>query len=202
MWIMLTTKLPVKPSPPKLAILWSTPWLDQEKINDQFKRFKDYHEGQWDDPREAKLKAWKMVCETEDYFFDEFDFGKEHVEARARAIMYKGEKIKVFPAEYSSMTDEKMSLYVQGDGSGDPSHYLVEDGNSIAEDFIIKGILDGEIRPIYEAALIDGCTHAQAMMTAMEMDITLPDAQYPAIGWYRCHPQYAQLYCHDFEMQE
>lgn len=208
MWIMLIKKLPVKPSPPKLSIFWSVPWPAEGEIG--------VHAGLCQicgqKPKKGRYKNATATCDCgtptlvtpdDNDIRDPTGFGREPNWVGARKIRYQGKDIRVFPHEFSKLKSENMRLYILGDDESDGdtrSHELVPEG--VAEQEMVKAILDGETRPIYDQALGDGCTTAQAMAVAMGIDITLPDAEFPPLGWYRCRPEYASAYCWDWEMKE
>jgi hypothetical protein len=201
MWIMLIEKLPTVISPPKFGIFWSTEWINGKIAAQQKKRLiHQYHDVDRYDKREVDV-LWDHTTQREDRLAAEPFWGWEPNEARARGILYGGEKIKVYPHEYSEMTPEKMRLYVFGDEQGDGSHILIEDTTSVADEILIRQVLDGETRPIYEAALIDGASHAQAMATAFGMDITIPEAEFPPIGWYQIVPEYGLIFATEDELR-
>lgn len=194
MWIMLIKKLPIRPSPAKLSIFWAVPWPDEHQVALQQKQYFDEALGKWS-------IGWGYEFDRaeppQDYFFD--DFGKEPNAANAVRIRYKGHDLRVWPHEYSILSPENMAEYVR------ESHELVAD--EVSENRWLGKIIERDTESqqfnVYEAALLDGCTVAEATLTAMEMDITIPDPQFPpAIGWYRCKPHYAEIYCYEWEMIE
>jgi hypothetical protein len=124
---------------------------------------------------------------------------KEPNWAGAMRILYAGAAIRVFPHEYSLMTPDKMQVYCVGDSNTEPSHILVPETESAG--ILHTMITDGDLRPIYDAALLDGCTPEQAYLTAMEIDIT-EQIDFPAVGWYKLHPAYAAYFCTEFEFTE
>lgn len=233
MWIILIKKLPTKPSPPKLSMFWSTPWPGPEqnygnglgvgapkKGKNRKKKAKD-----------GDLYAIPSVCANcgaqiqydktssgEDWAYCRCDeppvpvtedddriapneFGYEPNWAFARRIHYKGQDIRVFPHEFNKLKAENMRLYITGDDESGPSHELVPEG--VAAEREINAILDGETRPIYETAMNEGATPAQAMLVAMGQDITLENDEFPpAIGWYRPLRWAAEPFCEEWEMQE
>lgn len=202
MWILLTTKLPTEPSPPKLSIFWSTAWPDEGTISEM--QIRKVAVEVLDVPlkkraalrKDVKEAAKKYINEHE-FIYDNYGFGKEPIFEHARRIHYKDTDIRVLPGEYKVQTAELMKEYIFNDN---PSHELVAD--TVADESIIEQILDGVTRPIYEAALLDGANEAQAMQVAMGNDITMPDSEFPPIGWYKCHPSYAVEFCHPWEMKD
>ena len=182
MWILLTGHLPVKYAPPRLSIFWSTPWPNEKFVKQQEKRYSNRY-----DLSDQPTNQWKN---QPDVFYDMF--GKDPNWAKARRIAYKEQDIRVFAHEFNQLTPENMALYVLGDDDVDPSHDLVSD--SVASDMLVKGALDGESKPIYDAALMDGAEHGQALATALGHDITLPAADFMPLGWYRLKPGYQVLF--------
>ncbi len=228
MWIILIKKLPVKPSPPKLSIFWSEPWIDREKSLDQFeilygKRsergriIREGTEGTMDesfylddngnrlppDLLEKKM-IYHMQVNVPGKILDDIGWGFEHNYARARMILYKGNQIRVFDDEYNPVTQNNMSMYIGVSGE-DQSHDLVPEGTASTK--IVEEVLKGSLKDIYDAALVEGCDTAQAMAVALGIEIENPSdsnslATFPAIGWYRCRPEYALIYCDEWEIAE
>lgn len=177
MWILLTTKLPTGPSPPKLSIFWSLPWPQEEYVQTIKKRI-----------RETNRALQKISLF---HASDLVDIGQWE---GARKIRYKDENIRVFPREFNPVETKFIEEMVNGG-----AHALVPE--SVAEEAMIHKVLKKGQREIYEAALIDGCTEAQAMATALGQDVTLPNWKFPPIGWYKPNPNYAQYFCHDWELK-
>ena len=163
MWIMLIRRLPTDPAPPLAAIFWSVPWTNNEWSTEQTKRdMKRLNDG----------SLWDSLL----------PFGKEPDWAGARKIVFRGEPIRVFPHEFAIVSRERMAEYVG------ESHSLVPDG--VAEERLSNEVLEGRLRPVYEYALLDGCSHEQALLVASGHDITIPDVEYPPLGWYRLREEY------------
>ena len=176
MWIILTAKLPTAPSPPKLSIFWSIPWPNKKFV-------KDIRERVADEPMSSDYN-----------WFDYQDLRDADEWEGARQIRYKNKELRVFPREFNPTTTESMELYIN-----EGAHTLVPE--SPAEEIIIKRALKKGEREIYEAAIIDGATEAQAMATALRQDITLPDWKFPPIGWYKPNPEMAVYFCRSWEMK-
>jgi len=184
MWILLITKLPTEISPPKLSIHWSRADGNSKIAQDQKEQLKLDEEASPDDP-----------------YFTFYPWGLEPNYIKARAIQYKGHSIRVLPHEYKQMPSDKMRDYTQGlMGEEIPSHELVAVGPG--DEALISAALKGEQQHIYDAALVDGAIHEQALLTALGVDLFAVGADYPPIGWYRCKPEYASIYCDDWEMAE
>ncbi len=200
MWIMLTKKIAVHPSPPKMSIFWSTPWSDKRYAAEQLRRCKNCG-------TEATKIGGEMVCgcnnfapidEHTDLIYSPVGFGMEHNWVGARKIRYKSSDIRVFPDEFSTLEPERMRQYVAA------SHELVigEVPEDDTDQKLLAKILRRDEMGIRDAALVDGCDPQQAKLVALGMDFTLPDAEFPAIGWYRCRKEYASVYSHDWELEE
>lgn len=195
MWIMLTKKLPTSPSPPKMSIFWSVPWPHEEYAEQQKKtvraRMEHFYHIECDRIWEPDLDADTIPA------FDIKPGLKEPNRTRARRITYKGESIRVFPHEFTAQTVDNMREYIFSDC---PSHELVT--SDVAGEMTMRDIHGGMRRSVYDAALLDGCNEAQALATAWGRDITIEDAEFPAVGWYRCVPEYAGIFCEEWEMSE
>ena len=183
MWIMLTTKLPTAPSPPKMGIFWSVPWPHEKYAQGQRQRASDYP-----DERDVGQSL------SRDIVLDPM-FGKEPNWARARKIRFSGEDLRIFPHEFSEITTAKLRVYIEGCVVD-----LVAEG--AAEERAVQAVLDGDQRLVYDAALVDGCIPQQAMLVALGQDVSEPDADFPPVGWYRVKTEYATVFCHDWEMAE
>ena len=216
MWIMLTKKLPTVVSPPKLSIHWSTPWPDLEHFKGQISLIDLGDDDELDklllevkplirnktarrkldvsDP-ELLILAEKVKKHTS--FFSSLGFF-EHNWAGARKILYKNESIRIFPDEFSEVTDESMKIYTIDDGLGNISHKLIP-GN-VAEATMLEHILETDQHFVKEAAILDGCTEQQAILVALGLDILDGFADNKPLGWYKCKKKYAQVYCHDYEL--
>jgi hypothetical protein len=130
----------------------------------------------------------------------------------AVAIYYKGEKIRVFPHEFSLMNRKKMHDYLMGmEGEGIHTHELVTAEIVSAAQERLQEITDESLKPIRDAALLDGASPEMALQIAMGVDVLVPDegledpnddCGFPPVGWYRCLPEYAAIYCHPYEMEE
>lgn len=194
MWIIINQHLPVENPPPYLSMFWSTPWKPDnvESWKQQIKRWL-IQEG-FVDGDEKKLKVFvnkivagdmsdENVAAAIEYLstatYITGLFGKEPNHGIARRIHHEGRDIKVFPHEFSPLKAENMKEYIE---SGE--FKLV--GSDIAGDRMIEAVLESDQRLVYDAALVDGCIPSQAMLVALEMDVTLADEQFPpAVGWYK-----------------
>lgn len=192
MWIMIIKKLPTDPSPPKMSIFWSVPWPDDENANEQKQRIRATLEYRND------VECDRLWEPDEDATWLPDGLGrKEPNWIKARRINYKGQSIRVFPHEFTEQTVAHMREYIYSDM---PSHELVT--SDVAGEMTMRDIHSGVRRGIYDAALLDGCNDAQATAVAWGKDITIEDNEFPAIGWYRCVPEYAGIFCDEWEMAE
>lgn len=119
--------------------------------------------------------------------------GLDHDWAKARAIIHDGEKVRVFPDEFAPVSPETMHRYIS-----EGTHELVP--GDAAEQKIVGEIETGLQRVLYEEALVAGCDHAQALLTAMGQDPT-EGMEFPPIGWYKCHPAYKSYFCYWHELE-
>ena len=194
-WIMLIKKLPTNPSPPKMSIHWAESWPMKGQTA---KRQKE-----WYGPR-SKEDHWEdFVGETNedaDYFADPFGMLEPNVQ-KAWRISYKNEDIRVWSHECSVQTPEKMRQWVFGlDGEMIPAVELVP--NREADAMLLRQALETDLRGIYDAALMDGCSPEMAQSVAMGMKIEDDAFEFPPVGWYRCRPEYAAIYCYEDEIEE
>jgi hypothetical protein len=118
------------------------------------------------------------------------DFGMEPNMNLALKVSVGGKDIRLFAHEVSRITPGNMRMYILGD---EPTHVLQPD--SVAEEDILRMVRKGALREIYEAALLDGCSPGQASCVARGVDIETPDGDFPAMGWYRPHPDLLMAFC-------
>lgn len=204
MWIMLIKKLPTKPSPPKMSIHWSVKWVEstygfaekQREFLEYLATTREYWgEGEHQSDKEW-VESWLSMPTVPSP-----GWGSEPNWSLARKIHYKGSDIRVFPHEFSPVIPSTMKLYTFGDSQQPPSHELVP-GDTAAERALINEVRTGMRKVLFEAALLDGCTRQQALCVATGVDITIPDVDFPPIGWYRCDPEIAEFFCKPYEMEE
>lgn len=181
MWIMIIKCLPIQNPPLKYSIFWSTPWPSDDGMTS------------------ASLKlVLKSIRERDNYTvkpddYAIYDIQDETFRGRtpnwvgARAIIYESEKIRVFPHEFTAQSNPNLDYFI----NQEQAYHLVAD--NVAEEQSVKVVLDGEMKPIYESALLDGANHNQALLTVIGMDITLPDADFPPIGYYVLREEYREL---------
>lgn len=175
MWIMLTKKLPTVVSPPKLSIFWSIPWPLEVKERNVRAR--------------SRESAFSKMLDK-----DASLWGREHDYEGARKILYKDESVRVFPEEFTEIDSKKLMFYI------DEGLYELTP-NTVAEDELMEEKLTKGKRMIFDAALVDGCTPAQAMLVALGKDPTIESPEVPAIGWYKCREEYARYFCYEKEME-
>ena len=182
MWIMVKTKLPTVVSPPKMSIHWSTPWPNKSIAESQ---------------KLHSEKALKLNFQNPIYEYDEKDdthfilpFGSVPNFARARAIIYKDEKIRVFPHEFSEISKESMRLYIQ------EKAIKLQFSERVASVWKDQKLSKGK-NIIFDAALLDGCDDYEAMMVALGQG---PSEIPPPIGWWKLREEYASQFCYEEEM--
>lgn len=169
-WILLTQKLPIQNPPPPLSIHFSHPWpMDDEVVERQLVR-----NGEYGNP-----------------------FGQEPNYLTARKIMWNKQAVRVFSYEFSIISAESMTLYTQGTPTMKkdtrPSHFF-QPGESVGEKRVHAEIMFGERRAIYDAALVDGDTHEQAYLVALEKDVLDAMEFPPPTGWWECQPEYVDFF--------
>lgn len=114
MWIMLTKKPPTQPSPPRLSIHWSVPWPHEKYAQKQQEtcqrcgcRVQEGVSSSKSKKRGKHKLTLGCICPGGPTIVTEEDreiyteLGAEHNWSGARAIEYKGERIRVFPDEFS-----------------------------------------------------------------------------------------------------
>ena len=197
---MMTKMVPTAPTVPKLSVHWSVPWpREWERRN----------------PKKLTLGQWRYRGYSKLYDYDECDGIPPRLEDRveglfgigafkgyepdwhgARKIRVRAHDVRVFPHEFNPMPPESMRELING------GVLLLRKQSSTPSEIEITTELVGEPHIIYEEALVAGCDHAQAMMVAHGIDPTIPDAEFPPIGWYKCAPKFAQYFCRDWEADE
>ncbi len=178
MWITIIKKLPTNPSPPKMSIHWSTPWPDMQ-----------YHERlmeRMNSPFSVVVKAHE-----DSKLFYEMG-GRSPNWKNAKGIIYKKERIRVFPHECSITNLENFKIFLK-EGAYELIPYS-EAGKILMDKQLSKGQ-----RFIFDAALIDGCDDYQAMMVAIGKN---PNDVPPPMGWYRLREEYANVFCYAKEQEE
>jgi hypothetical protein len=176
------------PSVPKLSVHWSVPWPREWKFSKTV-----LTPGQWRYLGYSKLgfdydEHGGIAPDLRSRLWNEPDW------KGARKIRFKNNDIRIFPHEFNPLSTDVMRTLING------SVLLLHKQSSTASEEPITTELEGEARVIYEEALVAGCDHAQAMMVAHGIDPTIPDAEFPPIGWYSCVPEYARHFCEDWEM--
>jgi hypothetical protein len=182
MWVILLTKLPCEVSPPKLSIFWSTPWPHPA-----------YAAGQATKNDDGEMEL--VPPDQRTVIPDDSPFGVEPNWNGARQILFDGKTVRIFPHEFNPVSPENMKTYID-----EGVYSLVPEG--VASEQVITDLMEGDRKVLWEHALVDGCTDAQARMVAMGVDVTLPDAEIPPVGWWRCKKEYAEMFCHEWEMAE
>jgi hypothetical protein len=203
MWIMLREKLPTEVSPPKMSLFWSTPWPLEPESYIKGRTLTQYN-------KEKKLaeeagmevksyKEWKRSRQKElGLAFHGYDPDYD----TARRIFYKGENIRVWDHEFSEVSQENMRIYILED----ESHELVMadyiDNIEYEGERTKDLVLDAISTPIYEAALLDGCSENQARLVAIGMDVTEEDVEFAPVGWYKIKREIGLMFCDERELEE
>jgi len=187
-WIMLTKKLPTVVSPPKLSLHYSVPWeIDLQTIKKLWKT----HCFHALSPKKKTIDEMLQDLQSLDDVLPTSIFGgAEPNEAKARGIFWVGEKIKVWPHEYSVIPPERWPDYY-------PDVYELIFDDELKDLFTVFPV--GEDSRVYEAALLDGCNDFQALLTAIGQDID--DSPTP-VGWFRIKPEYGLMFASERELQE
>ena len=199
MWIMINRIVPVQEKfrPEFMGIYWGVPWIDAKQIQKTFIQWyiKDLIMDLRDARQELEIKLPVSTFETihvestwPEEFKDKFKefvhstvlsdhFGLAPNPSMAMRIIVNNEPVKIWAHEYSTVTTDNMKLYLnEGLYELKPS--------SVSEESTIQFMLDDITKPVYEAALVDGCTDAEAMLMAMGVDVS-EKYLIPPIGWYK-----------------
>jgi hypothetical protein len=204
MWVLLKTKLTTTPSPPKLSIFWSVAWPDYDlsvNIKRMGKGSRSTAVSQYQ--RYVRDGDHLFGCQSIDSEYFLTPFGKSPNWIKARKIRYCDTDIRIFPHEFSKLSPDSMRMYIMGDTGDDiggSSHILRAEG--VASEHAVNKALNEAGRMIYDAAQVDGCTDEQAMMVALGVDITLPDAEFPPLGWYQIKQEYGLVFASPDELME
>ena len=219
MWIMLIAKLPTGVSPPKLSIFWAEPWrgeigeeMYRRMVLDAYCReaCKDREAPRRRDQDDWDLELWdecsKAIANgdftppegTEERRLGRclHPFGAEPNWAGALAILYGGEKIRVFPHEYSKLADERLKEYVA------ESHELVLGDTVESEQLSTELEISPEKQALVDAALLEGASLSEAKLMACGLYSPEEGTEVKPSGWYRCRREYAEIYCTEREMAE
>ena len=231
MWIMFNKRPPCACAPPAVAIFWSTPWpkdwsqgrerlirtdhrkVDTGILNLAWNDWLEHADGKayaeenekpgfnelrtilpfaLIDKHLLKTKYGQLMETDPVHLFG----GRDHDWMNARAIRFNGEKIRVFPDEFNQVTSEEMHRYIAGG-----SHELVASETDSAADQVIGDLKTGLQHVVYEEALVAGCDHAQAILTALGGDPT-EGMEFPPIGWYKCRVEYKAYLCAWNDLEE
>jgi len=199
MWIMLRRKPPTRPSPPKLSFHWSEPWLDGRHSDADLAVKKLLNHVESTDPdgrlggaeyrelmRKHKVQVNTGYSPANNAFLD--FWGQLCPDwSEARAIIFMGEQIRVFPHEYE--LNHSMKEYIEAGAL--IFHEYPEVTHAL-------DVLSPAKKMIFEQALLDGCNEMQAQLVSMGKDPFL--AEFPPTGWYEMHPEYASAFCRPYEM--
>ena len=113
---------------------------------------------------------------------------RDHNWAGAVKIKYKGEDIRLFPDEYSLISDKELKMYMR------ESHTLME--NEIPEGEIIGA--DFEISPekksLVEAAILEGAKESEAKLLALGLMTLDPESEIKPYGYYHCRDEYYNIF--------
>jgi hypothetical protein len=218
MWIMLIAKLPTAVSPPKLSIFWAEPWKgevgekmyrrmvldawcrEQGKVRTLHRRRDqdDYDLELWEECAKAIADGDFVPPNVEEYRTGRMPalIGAEPNWAGAVAILYGGEKIRVFPHEYSKLADERLKEYVA------ESHELVLGDTVESEQLSTELEISPEKQALVDAALLEGASLSEAKLMACGLYSPEEGTEVKPSGWYRCKREYAEVYCTEREMAE
>lgn len=186
--------------PQFMGIYWGVPWIEAEQIKKSYVHWRANKmlDNDLDWTRKEKqrfedklpIEIFQNICiestwpEEHKEYFTEFVnahvfvgmFGLEPNPARAMRVIVNDEAVKIWPHEYSIIKSDNMKDYI--------NEKLYEfRPSSTAEEKLIEFSLDEITKPIYDAAIVTGCTDAEAMLMAMGVDVS-ENYIIPPIGWY------------------
>lgn len=191
MWIFLKKKLPTEVSPPKLSIHWSG--ASAEDLGTLKKQ---------------KENRAQILEDAGEFFTDLF--GKVHKEEGARWILFGETPIKVFPDEYSALSEQSMAAYLGhphiGDGRSithlprEGKDYLLEDlGDDIGP--VVEARITLEELGTYFAARLD-TNHVLATYIALGVDLDNYLGTLPTRLWFSMRELLANTFCYADEQRE
>jgi hypothetical protein len=188
MWVMLIKKIPCIVSPPRLSIHWAEPWPMVKQHKEAVKKL--------DNTKKVFYSYGEYPCDEDVCAFNDHPLAPEICRTKgAMGIIFMGEHIRIFPEEFTEVSDENMEKYID---LRDGSHVLIEYKADTKEQAPSQW-MNKEQKLLYEAALLDGCTTSQAMrvMVGESLDIST----IPVMGWYRVRPEYGKVFCSDEELE-
>jgi len=124
-----------------------------------------------------------------------FGRGSEPNWAGALKIRYKNEDVRIFPHEYSILSDQRLKLYLEKGVcelvlSDMPGESALESNLEISPD----------LKVLYEAALLEGASDSQAKLLALGRMNLNDNTEIIPLGWYKCKNEHAALFCDEYEM--
>jgi len=193
-WVTIVKNIPTNPSPPKLSIHYSVPWINEDAVCDAYNRLSHISNTHLDlgiieypirntkydknKPTGEKIKTLEKCPKL----FDDM-WGQTANPVYDVGIKYQGEKIRIHGYEYNEITVEHFQEIF-------PEAYEFIALNEVRDAWAdIK--LSKEKRVIYEEALLDGCTEYQALQVVygkMVQDFPAP------VGWYKLKKQYSDYF--------
>lgn len=202
-WVMIVKEVPISKdiAPPLMSIHWAVPWVqgNGRVLTNLIMDYNTWTGGMDNRMSRAAFGQWyeegkiKIPNETVDTIYPQPSvFGGNPNLFHARRIIHKGEAIRIYPHEFSIMTNEKLKFYLNEkvgiENNGEVSLYELMP-SSPAEKEAIESLDSGVNRLIYEQALVDGCNQAQAMLLVSGIKFRLEEeSQVPVNGWYRMQP--------------
>jgi hypothetical protein len=115
----------------------------------------------------------------------------------AMCIVLMGERIRVFPEEFSVVSAQNMADYID---PTEGSHYLIEEDIEAGRAQIPATWESKEKKHLFEAALLDGCSIVQALNVMEGKDVDFDaDLFPPVMGWYRAKEEYSKAFCRSGE---
>jgi hypothetical protein len=188
MWVMLIKKLQTIVSPPKLSLHWAEPWPMDDKYTRRLAE---------------RVKSANKYCDRDEGFIpydevaDAFSGQPLVYEERrlrgAMCIVFMGERIRIFPEEFSVVSAQNMAEYIN---PAEGSHYLIEEDIEASRVQVPSTWESKEKKLLFEAALLDGCSIVQAFNVMEGKDVDFDaDLFPPVMGWYRAKEEYSKMFC-------
>lgn len=193
-WVVIIRDIPVKPQPPKLSIHYAIPWVNEDWVNDTFKRLTHSDNSYLDlafiepsynhklyDKNTPQIKKKEILKKSPELLHDMWGMTPNPV--YDVGISYQGEQIRIHGYEYNDATIKYFKETFPDAYEFIPLPEVEKAWASVK--------LSKEKKTIYEEALLDGCTEYEAMQVVYGKAVQA----FPVpVGWYKLKEQYANYF--------